>query len=222
MRKSWKQKSVAMFAAITVASQLLSGSAVTSVKANATNQGQQTVDSFETDAVLDFTRTASVSIGTANEGDAREWGVADTPQYFCNEIKKNYLFGSRSFSIFDAETMELVYDSGNQFEKKTAQCLPDYFNCFNNDIEQGSRSQKKGPEPTPTTTPTPIPTATPTVSPNGTPAPTAEAAPTTTIKVGKAQIVSVKKKSGGKLQIKIMKVSKADGYEVKVSTSKKF
>ena len=77
MRKSWKQKSVAMFAAITVAGQLLSGSIVTSVKANATNQGQQTVDSFETDAVLDFTRTASVSIGTANE----DGGVAEIVAY---------------------------------------------------------------------------------------------------------------------------------------------
>ena len=51
MRISWKQKSMALFVAVTVAGQLLSGSVVTSVKANATNQGQQTVDSFETDAV---------------------------------------------------------------------------------------------------------------------------------------------------------------------------
>lgn len=77
MRISWKQKSMALFVAVTVAGQLLSGSVVTSVKANATNQGQQTVDSFETDAVLDFTRTASVSIGTANE----DGGVAEIVAY---------------------------------------------------------------------------------------------------------------------------------------------
>ena len=127
------------------------------------------------DGISLFEKEGKTYLLTANEGDAREWGVADTPQYFCNETKKtltasdgttakkvrsldesctagleadkNYLFGSRSFSIFDAETMELVYDSGNQFEKKTAQWLPDYFNCSNNDTEQDSRSQKKGPEP---------------------------------------------------------------------------
>lgn len=106
---------------------------------------------------------------TANEGDAREWGD------FINEVKatitsvegeeakkvrmldqsvtagldsdKNYLFGSRSFSIFNADTMELIYDSGNDFEDKTASYLPKWFNCSNDDIEVDSRSQKKGPEP---------------------------------------------------------------------------
>ena len=105
---------------------------------------------------------------TANEGDAREWGD------YCNEIEetltatdgtvaqevrvldqdlvavpdstKAYLYGGRSFSIYRADTMEQVYDSANDFEALTAQYLPDWFNCSNDDIDVDSRSPKKGPE----------------------------------------------------------------------------
>jgi 2',3'-cyclic-nucleotide 2'-phosphodiesterase (5'-nucleotidase family) len=61
----------------------------------------------------------------------------------------NYLFGGRSFSIFeaDADGLTLVYDSGADFENKTAAYLPEYFNCSNDDVEKDSRSNKKGPEP---------------------------------------------------------------------------
>lgn len=67
---------------------------------------------------------------------------------------KHYLFGGRSFSLFeaDADGLELVYDSGAEFEIQTAAYLPDYFNCSNDDIERDSRSNKKGPEPENVTT----------------------------------------------------------------------
>ncbi|MFC7366255.1 MULTISPECIES: choice-of-anchor I family protein [Bhargavaea] len=58
-----------------------------------------------------------------------------------------YTYGGRSFSIFDAETMELVYDSGNEFEKITAKALPEYFNTTNDEITYDGRSSSKGPEP---------------------------------------------------------------------------
>ncbi|KZE37127.1 hypothetical protein AV656_11125 [Bhargavaea cecembensis] len=58
-----------------------------------------------------------------------------------------YSYGARSFSIFDAETMELVYDSGNEFEKITAKALPEYFNTTNDEITYDGRSSSKGPEP---------------------------------------------------------------------------
>lgn len=61
----------------------------------------------------------------------------------------HYLFGARSFSVFEASAdgLTLVYDSGVDFEKKTADWLPEYFNCSNDDVDADSRSNKKGPEP---------------------------------------------------------------------------
>ncbi|MFB5086006.1 choice-of-anchor I family protein [Psychrobacillus sp. PGGUH221] len=58
-----------------------------------------------------------------------------------------YSFGGRSFSIFDAESMELVYDSGNEFEKITAKAMPEVFNTDNEEIAYDKRSSAKGPEP---------------------------------------------------------------------------
>jgi hypothetical protein len=57
--------------------------------------------------------------------------------------------GSRSFSIFNADTKTIVYDSGDDFEKYTA-LSPSINNVFNADhsdnIKKG-RSRAKGPEP---------------------------------------------------------------------------
>ena len=103
---------------------------------------------------------------TANEGDAREWGD------YCNEVKtkaittknirvldaelcaglpegKTVMFGGRSFTIYEVgeNGLNVVYDSGSDFEKITAEYIPDYFNCSNDDVEPDSRSAKKGPEP---------------------------------------------------------------------------
>ncbi|ULO05488.1 choice-of-anchor I family protein [Paenibacillus sp. 19GGS1-52] len=60
---------------------------------------------------------------------------------------KTYLFGARSFSIWDAEDMSLVYDSGAGLEKQTAKLVPKYFNWSNDDFVFEKRSAKKGPEP---------------------------------------------------------------------------
>lgn len=58
-----------------------------------------------------------------------------------------YILGGRSFSIWEADTMNLVYDSGSDFEDITAKRIPEYFNCSNDDLELDKRSSKKGPEP---------------------------------------------------------------------------
>ena len=58
-----------------------------------------------------------------------------------------YTLGGRSFSIWKADTLELVYDSGSDFEKITAEAYPQYFNWSNDDDEVDKRSAKKGPEP---------------------------------------------------------------------------
>lgn len=106
---------------------------------------------------------------TANEGDSREWEgylneaevtltaedgtiaeevrVLDKSCTTVPDESKEYLYGSRSFSIYRADTMEQVYDSGNAFEALTNRYLPDWFNCSNDDIDVDSRSAKKGPEP---------------------------------------------------------------------------
>ncbi|WP_010677650.1 choice-of-anchor I family protein [Bacillus timonensis] len=58
-----------------------------------------------------------------------------------------YTLGGRSFSIWKADTMELVYDSGSDFEKITAEHFPETFNWSNDDDKFEKRSAKKGPEP---------------------------------------------------------------------------
>ncbi|UZM99814.1 hypothetical protein OL548_07275 [Lysinibacillus sp. MHQ-1] len=56
-----------------------------------------------------------------------------------------YSFGGRSFSIYEAESMTQVFDSGSDFEKIIAHSLPDYFNASNNNTKLDNRSGKKGP-----------------------------------------------------------------------------
>ncbi|WP_281883407.1 choice-of-anchor I family protein [Paenibacillus sp. YYML68] len=100
---------------------------------------------------------------TPNEGDAREWaeyknitsksvngGSIDAlinDEHDGLDTNKTYILGGRSFSIWNADTMELVYDSGSEFEKKTLERFPNYFNVSNDNITMDHRSSKKGPEP---------------------------------------------------------------------------
>lgn len=60
-----------------------------------------------------------------------------------------HVFGTRSFSIWNASTGVLVYDSGSDFEKITA-ADPVYgslFNASNDNNTSKNRSDNKGPEP---------------------------------------------------------------------------
>ncbi|SDE12257.1 2',3'-cyclic-nucleotide 2'-phosphodiesterase/5'-or 3'-nucleotidase, 5'-nucleotidase family [Paenibacillus sp. UNCCL117] len=114
---------------------------------------------------------------TANEGDATEWPgktnaiklgklktslnpdseaalfLAGKTAYDNLEVVSDmdkdgvYLYGGRSFSIWHADTLEQVYDSGSDFERITGERLPDYFNASNSKTEMDDRSTKKGPEP---------------------------------------------------------------------------
>lgn len=60
-----------------------------------------------------------------------------------------HVFGGRSFSIFNAETGALVYDSGNDFEVITANdpVYGSIFNASNSNNNFKNRSDNKGPEP---------------------------------------------------------------------------
>ncbi|RRJ64178.1 multifunctional 2',3'-cyclic-nucleotide 2'-phosphodiesterase/5'-nucleotidase/3'-nucleotidase [Paenibacillus oralis] len=114
---------------------------------------------------------------TANEGDATEWPgrtnvtkikkltSVDPDSEAGRFLQENgsrygdvetasdmgadgvYLYGARSFSVWDADTMQQVYDSGNDFERVTAERLPDYFNSNHSKANFDKRSPKKGPEP---------------------------------------------------------------------------
>jgi hypothetical protein len=60
-----------------------------------------------------------------------------------------HLIGGRSFAIWNADTKELVYDSGDDFELFFAQ-HPEYRHLFNSNHEANNfkaRSSSKGPEP---------------------------------------------------------------------------
>ena len=107
---------------------------------------------------------------TANEGDAREWGdyanidsdklilsdgekagkkveYLDTSKTDGLEAGKTYILGGRSFSIWNADTLEQVFDSGDDFEVITAAEFPEYFNSGHDEAGLDERSHKKGVEP---------------------------------------------------------------------------
>ena len=73
--------------------------------------------------------------------DATKWDGLDN--------EKAYVFGGRSFSIYEVgdNGLTLVYDSGSDFETITAEKLPGYFNASNDKTSLDNRSGKKGPEP---------------------------------------------------------------------------
>jgi len=59
-----------------------------------------------------------------------------------------FSLGGRSFSIWEAETGQQIFDSGDHFEQFTAKQLPTYFNANHTDNNSfKSRSDDKGPEP---------------------------------------------------------------------------
>ncbi|SNZ04690.1 hypothetical protein SAMN05421503_0732 [Terribacillus aidingensis] len=58
-----------------------------------------------------------------------------------------YAYGGRGFSVWDADSLEQVYDSGSDFEQITAVAIPDYFNTTNDEDKLDNRSDDKGPEP---------------------------------------------------------------------------
>ncbi len=129
------------------------------------------------DAVASFEVDGETFYVTANEGDARDEDarVDDLdldPEAFPNaaelqadetlgrlevstidgdidgdgDYDQLFAYGSRSFSIWDRYG-NLVYDSGDDFEKTIAERIPDYFNSDNDESTFDTRSDAKGPEP---------------------------------------------------------------------------
>lgn len=73
---------------------------------------------------------------TAATGDANKDGL----------FEELYVFGGRSFSIWD-ENLNLIWDSGSEFENRLAQIYPSYFNTEHTSNSFDTRSDNKGPEP---------------------------------------------------------------------------
>lgn len=102
---------------------------------------------------------------TANEGDGRQWpGYTNTEsktvgvtgkkveQLLHDETQglarnQTYLLGARSFSIWRGDTLQQVFDSGEDFETITARQFPQHFNCNHKNPKLETRSNQKGPEP---------------------------------------------------------------------------
>ncbi|TKD72375.1 choice-of-anchor I family protein [Pseudalkalibacillus hwajinpoensis] len=63
------------------------------------------------------------------------------------EFEALYSYGGRSFSVYETENFEQLYDSGDEFEQITTQALPKNFNSSNDDNAFKDRSDDKGPEP---------------------------------------------------------------------------
>lgn len=82
--------------------------------------------------------------GLADAGCLNDGGQ---PTAAC-EYEQLVAYGGRSFSIFNADTQQRVFDSGSDFEVITAQRLgTDGFNASNDENGGDDRSDDKGPEP---------------------------------------------------------------------------
>ena len=127
------------------------------------------------DAISAFETGGTVYVATANEGDAREYDgfeeefrgddFPDAADDLLDDTKLArltftaaapsdgtaagglYSFGSRSFSIWNGMTGELVFDSGDDFEQIVAQTNPAFFGSDNDENTFDTRSDAKGPEP---------------------------------------------------------------------------
>lgn len=62
-----------------------------------------------------------------------------------------YVYGGRSFSVWDSD-VNLIWDSGDDFEQITADSAGQHFNASNDDHSLDDRSGNKGPEPEAVTT----------------------------------------------------------------------
>jgi hypothetical protein len=87
--------------------------------------------SLQDDAALGRLKTSSASGDTDGDGD----------------VDIVHAFGARSFSIRDGLSGDLVFDSGNDFERITATRVGALFNADNDSVGGDSRSDDKGPEP---------------------------------------------------------------------------
>lgn len=63
------------------------------------------------------------------------------------DMSQPYVFGTRSFTVWNAATGAQVWDSGSELEVRTAEAFPKNFNSNNTANTFDDRSDNKGPEP---------------------------------------------------------------------------
>ncbi|MCB1955480.1 MAG: choice-of-anchor I family protein [Rhodocyclaceae bacterium] len=132
---------------------------------------------YQPDGIAAFRVDGHSYVLSANEGDARDYpGLAEESRLRAStsdasfgpardnalagrltvttafpgapsEQTTAYAFGARSFSVWDGENGQLVYDSGDALEQITAALHPDNFNSDNAENTFETRSDNKGPEP---------------------------------------------------------------------------
>jgi len=130
---------------------------------------------YQPDGIASYAVAGQRLLVTANEGDARDYpGFKEDVR--AKDVKGNYpavpeagvdaqlgrltittvppagavrpyVFGARSFSIWDAASGEQVWDSGTELEVLTAAQLPVNFNSDHAANNFDNRSDNKGPEP---------------------------------------------------------------------------
>lgn len=64
-----------------------------------------------------------------------------------SQFEQIYSVGARSFSIFNATSKQIVFDSGDDFEMYTAEHFTEIFNSDHEENVAKGRSRAKGPEP---------------------------------------------------------------------------
>ena len=103
--------------------------------------GDMIDDIFEDDRLGRLTVIATEGVSNCDVTDGQ-------PEAGC-VYEELVAYGARSFSIFNADTGERVFDSGSDFERITADRLGSVgFNASNDDNDDfDSRSDAKGPEP---------------------------------------------------------------------------
>lgn len=82
-----------------------------------------------------FVNTGTLSASSPSTGDLDGDGT----------FEMLHTFGTRSFTIWNTEG-NLVWDSGDDFERRTAFLLPNNFNASNSNNTKDGRSTSKGPE----------------------------------------------------------------------------
>ena len=131
---------------------------------------------YQPDAIANVSIGGERYLITANEGDARDYdGFSEEeragdlanlypslPELTDNaqlgrltvttavpggDYSQPYVFGTRSFSIWNAATGDQVWDSGSELEVRTAAAFPANFNSNNDENSFDNRSDNKGPEP---------------------------------------------------------------------------
>ncbi|WP_101649562.1 choice-of-anchor I family protein [Brevibacterium ihuae] len=111
------------------------------------------VKDFGTDGVAPLCESVAAEAGMSIEELQRDEDLGRLKATAANGLSADgscyeqiHGFGGRSFSILDTEG-NVVFDSRDEFEKITAEAVPDFFNSDNTESSFDDRSDDKGPEP---------------------------------------------------------------------------